>query len=275
MHKSGENINKFGKLLAWNRLLSASFLIIALFVVIVLVKFRDNETAYAEDIGDDYSAVTIYGFDDIIDRINTLNIGSSFLFEQEGIASHYGKKFHNRKTANGELYDMNAYTAAHKKLPFGTILKVTNLSSNKSSFVRINDRGPFVRKRIIDLSYNVATEIDGIGLPTVRIEGFLPNKAAELTNSSESYVLAYSLDKPLACLPITSVIITDSTNNFCEAVEKYEKYSKNNPYDFAYLMVPTTYNNSRKKQNVESKFYIGYFDNGEDVVFPSSFLAKD
>jgi rare lipoprotein A (peptidoglycan hydrolase) len=274
MHKLGESINKFGKLIAWNRLLSASFLIIALFVVIVLVKFRDNETAYAEDIGDDYSAVTIYGYDDIINRINTLNIGSSFYYEQEGIASYYGKRFHNRKTANGEIYDMYAFSAAHKKLPFGTILKVTNLETNMSSFVRINDRGPFVRKRIIDLSYNVATEIDGIGLPNVRIEGFLPNKAAELTDSSNSYMLAYSLDKPLACLPITSVVIMDSTSDFCEAVEKYEEFSKNNPYDFAYLMVPTTYDKSRRKQTDDSRFYIGYFDNGEDVVFPNSFIAK-
>jgi rare lipoprotein A len=275
MHKLGENINKFGKLIAWNRLLSASFLIVALFVVIVLVKFRDNETAYADDIDDRYAAVSVYSFDDIISRINLLDIGSQFFYEQEGIASYYGKRFHNRKTANGEIYNMYAFTAAHKKLPFGTILKVTNLETNKASFVRINDRGPFIRKRIIDLSYNVANEIDGIGLPEVRIEGFLPNKAAELTDSIGSYMLAYSLDRPLACLPASSVFIVDSTNDFCEAVEKYEEYCKNNPYDFAYLMVPTTYDKAQRKQTEDSRFYIGYFDSGEDFVFPSSYIAKN
>ena len=71
---------------------------------------------------------------------------------QSGIASWYGGKFHGRKTANGERFNTNAMTAAHKTLPFGTRVRVTNNRNGRSVVVRINDRGPFVRGRVIDLS---------------------------------------------------------------------------------------------------------------------------
>ena len=89
-----------------------------------------------------------------------------------GKASYYGAEFHGRKTSSGEIFDMYALTAAHPDLPFGTICKVTNLSNNKSIIVKINDRGPFVRGRIIDLSYGAAKEIGGIieGIMEVSVE---------------------------------------------------------------------------------------------------------
>lgn len=76
-----------------------------------------------------------------------------------GIASYYGKRFHGRRTANGERFNMNAMTAAHKTLPFGTRVRVTNPRNGKSVVVRINDRGPFVRGRTIDLSRAAASRI--------------------------------------------------------------------------------------------------------------------
>lgn len=79
--------------------------------------------------------------------------------EYSGLASWYGPDFHGKKTANGEMYDMNANTAAHKTLPMNTIVRVTNLNNNKSTVVRINDRGPFVDGRIIDLSYAAGKEV--------------------------------------------------------------------------------------------------------------------
>lgn len=93
-------------------------------------------------------------------------------FVQKGIASWYGKKFHGRKTSNGETYDMYAMTAAHKTLPMNVYLKVTNLDNGRSTVVRVNDRGPFVRSRIIDLSYTAANELGVVGPGTapVRIE---------------------------------------------------------------------------------------------------------
>jgi len=92
-------------------------------------------------------------------------------FVQTGKASWYGKKFHGRNTSSGERYDMYASTAAHKTLPFGTQVHVTNLRNGRSTVVRINDRGPFVKGRIIDLSYSSAREIGlvGPGVTDVRI----------------------------------------------------------------------------------------------------------
>ena len=89
---------------------------------------------------------------------------------QRGIASWYGKKFHGRKTANGEIYNMYKRTAAHKTLPFDTYVLVRNLKNNKKTIVRINDRGPFVKNRIIDLSYRAAKDIGLIGPGTAPVE---------------------------------------------------------------------------------------------------------
>ncbi len=91
---------------------------------------------------------------------------------QEGIASWYGHPYHGRRTANGEVYDMESPTAAHKTLPFDTWVKVTNLDNRRSTTVRINDRGPFVTGRIIDLSRRAAREVDMLrsGTAPVRLE---------------------------------------------------------------------------------------------------------
>jgi len=90
-------------------------------------------------------------------------------YEEEGIASWYGGKFHGRLTANGETFNTHELTAAHKQLPFNTMVKVTNLSNGKTVEVRINDRGPFVDGRIIDLSYAAAVELDMISTGTAPI----------------------------------------------------------------------------------------------------------
>ena len=102
---------------------------------------------------------------------------SVFAFEQEGLASWYGGKFQGRQTASGEVFDTNQFTAAHKSLPFGTIVKVTSLESGQSTVVRINDRGPFISGRIIDLSRAAAAAIGlaGQGVARVRIETLPPD----------------------------------------------------------------------------------------------------
>jgi len=92
-------------------------------------------------------------------------IGSS----ETGIASWYGDPYHGRHAANGEIYDMEKLTAAHRTLPFGTWVRVTNLSNEKSVDVRIQDRGPFVDHRIIDLSRAAAREIELIGPGTAKV----------------------------------------------------------------------------------------------------------
>jgi rare lipoprotein A len=93
-------------------------------------------------------------------------------YAEEGNASWYGVPFHGRRASNGEIYDMYKLTAAHRTLPFETMVRVTNLSNGKSTVVRITDRGPFVDNRIIDLSLAAAREVDsvGAGVVPVRVE---------------------------------------------------------------------------------------------------------
>ena len=80
-------------------------------------------------------------------------------YSERGIASWYGERFHKLKTANGEIYDMNGYTAAHRTLPLPSVVKITNLKNGKSIKVKVNDRGPFRKNRIIDVSKQVAKEL--------------------------------------------------------------------------------------------------------------------
>ncbi len=93
-------------------------------------------------------------------------------FVQTGVASWYGRDFHGKKTSNGEVYDMHAMTAAHKTLPLGVFVKVRNRDNGREVVVRVNDRGPFVKGRIIDLSYSAAKKlgVDVAGTAPVRIE---------------------------------------------------------------------------------------------------------
>ena len=93
-------------------------------------------------------------------------------FTEYGQASYYADKYHNRKTASGQIYRHELMTAAHKRLPFGTIVKVTNVKNGKSVVVKINDRGPFVKGRVIDLSKSAFKSIGNIssGLLSVKIE---------------------------------------------------------------------------------------------------------
>ncbi|MDX1676939.1 septal ring lytic transglycosylase RlpA family protein [Arsukibacterium sp.] len=92
------------------------------------------------------------------------------VFNETGIASWYGSKFHGHLTSNGETYNMFAMTAAHKTLPLPSYVKVTNLDNGQSAIVRVNDRGPFHRDRIIDLSYSAASKIGMLQRGTARVQ---------------------------------------------------------------------------------------------------------
>lgn len=101
---------------------------------------------------------------------------SAYGYKERGVASWYGKKFHGELTSSREVYDMYAMTAAHKTLPLPTYVQVRNLSNNKTVIVRVNDRGPFIDNRIIDLSYSAAIKLDivqnGTGLVEVTAINF-------------------------------------------------------------------------------------------------------
>ena len=90
-------------------------------------------------------------------------------YDETGTASYYGAKHHGNKTASGEPFNQHAQTAAHRQLPFGTQVKVTNLDNDKSVVVRINDRGPHTRGRLIDLSRKAAEQLGMLGSGTARV----------------------------------------------------------------------------------------------------------
>ena len=106
-------------------------------------------------------------------------------YQETGIAAWYGKEFHGQKTASGEIFDMNALSAAHRTLPLGTIIRVTNLNNFKSIKVRINDRGPFVKSRILDLSLGAAKELGFAAQGTVMVK----LETLEAVNGSAFYTV--------------------------------------------------------------------------------------
>ncbi len=107
-------------------------------------------------------------------------------YRERGVASWYGRKFHGRPTASGEIYDMHAMTAAHKSLPLPSYAQVTNLANGRSVVVRVNDRGPFVDNRLIDLSYAAARELDLIAAGTGLVEVKVITKAASASQAAPS-----------------------------------------------------------------------------------------
>lgn len=123
-------------------------------------------------------------------------------YKKEGIASWYGKQFHGNKTAIGEIYDMHAFSAAHKTMPLPSYAKVTNLTNGKSIIVRVNDRGPFLHNREIDLSYAAATALGYAqqGTARVRVERLTfdrirnNNLPTSMATSHQWYVQAGAFD---------------------------------------------------------------------------------
>lgn len=105
----------------------------------------------------------------VIDRLNTVASNTVRKFSQTGIASWYGRQFHGHKTANGDTFDMNALTAAHRSLPLNCYIRVTNKDNGRSVIVKVNDRGPFHGNRVLDLSYAAAKQIGVTNSGTARV----------------------------------------------------------------------------------------------------------
>ena len=146
-------------------------------------------------------------------------------FTQEGIASWYGKDFHGKKTSNGEIYDMHAMTAAHKTLPLGVFVKVRNADSGQETVVRVNDRGPFVKNRIIDLSYSAAKKlgVDVKGTAPVRIEA-LGYRATE--TSGEEYKAPDTYDSGNYSVQIGAFKDHQNARRLSEEMRKLHGYSE-------------------------------------------------
>jgi len=142
-------------------------------------------------------------------------------FSQTGIASWYGKDFHGKLTSNGEKYDMHAMTAAHKTLPLGVYVKVFNKANSKETIVRVNDRGPFVKGRIIDLS-NAAAKVLGVdiaGTAPVRIE-------ALGYKSGSGYTGKVNYDKGNYTVQVGAFTVADNAERLSSEMKKRNGYSE-------------------------------------------------
>lgn len=201
--------------------------------------------------------------------LNEINIAEGNLFEISGTASYYAKRFHNRTTANGEKFDMNEFSAAHRNLPFGTILRVTNLKNNKSTLVRINDRGPYAGKRILDLSRRSAKAIGGLGLPKVKLEGFIPGKT--VITGDDTYFYGYSLNSPPICVQDRYVELLDSTNVFHDVVTQLKERSEDE--DDLFVMLVANEKNRKESPDNDFLYYIGKIKN-EIEITRKEFLAN-
>lgn len=132
-------------------------------------------------------------------------LDTSLGYQQQGVASWYGKKFHGKLTASREPYDMYSMTAAHKSLPIPSYVEVRNLSNNRRVVVRVNDRGPFVDNRIIDLSYSAALKLDMVRDGTSLVEVTAINVDAPASASAAPEAAApQSGNKSAAAMPGTS-----------------------------------------------------------------------
>jgi len=133
-----------------------------------------------------------------------LHAQSDEVFRQDGIASWYGREFEGRPTASGEIFDSSQLTAAHPSLPFGTRVTVTNLHNNKSVIVRINDRGPFVPARIIDVSRAAAEQLDMIVTGTAPVSVVSIDRIAVSVPAVGAQVAPQSVVTPVVTAPVTS-----------------------------------------------------------------------
>lgn len=109
----------------------------------------------------------------------------------DGFASWYGQPFHGRRTASGEKFDMHAYTAAHRYLPFGTILRVENTKNGRVILVEVTDRGPFIKKRVVDLSFRAARHL-GVSVTSVQLDALTSETVASFYATQPEHVLAFT-----------------------------------------------------------------------------------
>lgn len=178
-------------------------------------------------------------------------IATTSALVQHGVASWYGPRFHGRKTANGEIYDMHDFTAAHLTLPLGTVIRVTNTENNRTTLVRVNDRGPYIEGRILDLSYSAAKALGilGNGTGDVRVEVVegirLGDTTVETDFLSTNYEFAAMKDlltttafahdmKPLVVDAGTFSIIHE-TDSFADALKTWQTLRKKHG-DIVYLV---------------------------------------
>lgn len=235
-----------------------TFLVFFLTIGILILSHLDNSSREVVmfDLYDYYSKFNndLDNVEEIEEEITedeiALDNTDSELFVLKGTSSHYANKFHGKMTANGEIFDMNEYSAAHKKLPFGTILKIVNQKNKKTTLVRINDRGPFVNDRIIDLSYSAAKQIGDMGLPKIKAISFELNSLKN-TNPETQY-LAFSEDKKLQVFEKNAINISFKSDDFTKALKAYRELKSKSNINNVFLFVPAS-----EEYYKNNTYYIG------------------
>ena len=187
-------------------------------------------------------------------------------FIEEGVASWYGDDFHGKKTANSEIYNMHAMTAAHKTLPLGTVVEVNNLENGKKAVVRINDRGPYVGTRIIDLSYEAATQIGMVRKGTAKVKIIALGTDDMLLDDSNADAY-FTGDFTIQAGAFSQ---KDNAERMKQMMEQYVKDVQILPFDkdgITYYRVRAGQYSSLKKAQCHEKLLI---DNG----FPEAFVVS-
>lgn len=205
-------------------------------------------------------------------NIEDYDISEFFYFKQIGKTSWYGKKFHKRKTASGEIFDMFKMTAAHRWLPFGTIVRVRSLENDKVVLVKINDRGPFVKSKILDLSFSSAQALDGLGNSKVELEALIPQELDDF-DLQVPYYFGYSYEYPLVCLPETKIEVLNEFNDFDLALKYYTSVLTEMKDQFLYIFVPANQTYKNFKTFSQEKYLVGRFFKG-DQNLEQYFVAK-
>lgn len=186
------------------------------------------------------------------------------LFEQEGISSHYAKKFHKRKTSSGDIFFLDKYTAAHRKLPFGSIIRVINKSNQKSSLAIINDRGPFVRNRIIDLSGIVANKVGSSGIPPVKIQTILDTN--DSLKIDDELFITFSLINPPQITLYEYINVLTQSADFTYLMDLLHNLQEKHPYlNYTISVASSQYFESYRKERM---YYLG-------IVSPDIYLSRD
>ena len=251
------NLKKIWKFL-WKTRLTPSIIII--FVSVLLLTeaedslnqpliFEDNPTQKQETPN----------YQNYIDSLNQTSY-----YSQIGIASYYGNRFHNRKTASGLRYDMAKFTAAHRTINFGNILRITNQKSGLSTLAIINDRGPFIKKRILDLSKASAKQIEGIGIPKVKLETLnLPDSLPEFI--ANRLYLAFSIDCEPKFVDQSQIVLLRESNEFSEIVELLHQTRENTHSNEFYLIVKASNYGTLSQDN---QYWLG-------TIQPNNFLVRE
>ncbi|MBX7155195.1 MAG: septal ring lytic transglycosylase RlpA family protein [Candidatus Kapaibacterium sp.] len=162
-------------------------------------------------------------------------------FTKQGQASYYGNDFHGKSTANGQRFDMNGFTAAHRTLPFGTVLRITNPDNKTSIIVLVNDRGPFVGNREVDMAEGAARAID-VTLNKVTIEGFSPRSFY-----GDSVLIGFSAPSYEAFrLPISQLNVLDTVGSFSDAIRIHRTNASKFTDQQVYLIIAPTNHGARE-----------------------------